>query len=80
MPILHVRNVPEELHARIKKLAETDNISLSAEVVTLLDSAVQDRKARARQGRLLASIRRRRFVPPRGAPSSTELLREDRAR
>ncbi len=80
MPILHIRNVPQELHARIQRLAGQDNVSLSAEVIRLLDTAVQDRKARAGQGRVLAGIRRRRFRPPRKAPGSTALLREDRAR
>ena len=80
MPTLHVRNIPEKLHRRIQKLAEADNISLSAEVVTLLDAAVQDRGLHARQDRVLAGIRRRRFRPPRSAPDSTALLREDRAR
>ena len=44
------------------------------------DEAVQAQEARDRQGEILARIRRRRFRPPREAPSSVDLLREDRSR
>jgi plasmid stability protein len=80
MPVLHVRNVPQELYTRLQRRAEAQRRSLSAEVITLLDWALEE------TGRTpettLASIRRRRFFAPAdaGAPDSTHLLREDRAR
>jgi plasmid stability protein len=79
MPILHVRNVPDELYAALQRRAETQRRSLSAEVITLLDWAL-DQVERAPT--TLASIRSRRFYDPAaaGAPDSTALLREDRAR
>jgi len=80
MAILHVRNVPERLFARLQRRAEEQRRSLSAEVVTLLEWAVEeaDRSSEA----TLASIRQRRsFTPARmGAPESTTLLRQDRDR
>jgi plasmid stability protein len=81
MPILHVRNVPEELHTRLKERADAQRRSLSAEVITLLEWAVAEAE-RASTDTTLASIRERRFFTPdlTGAPDSTTLLREDRRR
>ncbi len=80
MAALHVRNIPPGLHERIRRLAEADDASVSAEVVSLLDRALRDREMRGRQKRVLSEIRRRRFKTPRGAPGALTLLREDRAR
>lgn len=80
MPILHVRNVPEELYDRIKQQAAESNRSISAEVITLLQRAISD--FNRSQEEILDQIRRRRFFRPSetGAPDSLSLLREDRAR
>ncbi|HLO13585.1 MAG TPA: hypothetical protein VK206_02065 [Anaerolineales bacterium] len=80
MPTLHVRSVPEDLYLRIQRLAEMENRSLSAQVVTMLTRAIEDEKRRKQQAKALTSIRRRRFVTPKKAPSSLTLLREDRNR
>ncbi|MBK8903496.1 MAG: hypothetical protein IPM53_20095 [Anaerolineaceae bacterium] len=78
MPTLHVRNVPEPLYDRLRQRADSQNRSLSAEVVMLLDFALE--QSDDEQAELLDSIRRRRFFNPAaaGAPDSTMLLREDR--
>ncbi len=80
MSILHVRNVPETLYMRLKQRAEKQHRSLGAEVITLLEWAVEevDRASEIP----LESIRRHRFFEPAavGAPGSTTLLREDRER
>ena len=80
MPVLHVRNVPEDLYDRIKEQAATQNRSISAQVVTLLEQAVEG-PIRS-QAEILDGIQRRRFFRPSeaGAPDSTDLLREDRSR
>ena len=80
MSILHVRNIPESLYARLKCRAESQRRSLSAEVITLLEWAIEE--AERAPGITLSSIRKRRFFNPAnaGAPDSTELLREDRER
>jgi len=80
MAILHVRNVPDELYDRIRRRAQAQNRSISAEVITLLDRALLETERS--QDDVLASIQRRRFFEPSevGAPDSTSLLREDRAR
>lgn len=80
MSILHVRNIPEELYTRIQRLASSQNRSLSAQVVTLLERGLQAEERQIAQDKLLKGIRRRRFSPPPGAPDSVALLREDRER
>ena len=80
MSILHVRNVPGELYTRLKQRAEAQRRSLSAEVITLLEWAVEE--AEQRSVVTLDAIRQRRFFDPAaaGAPDSTTLLCEDRER
>ena len=80
MPTLHVRSVPEDLYLEIQRLAETKNRSLSAQVINMLAQALEEEKRRKLQSKALNSIRRRRFVAPEKAPSSFDLLREDRHR
>jgi len=78
MPTLHVRNIPDTLYDRLRQRADSQKRSLSAEVVVLLDFALE--QSGGEQAELLDSIRRRRFFNPAaaGAPDSTTLLREDR--
>jgi plasmid stability protein len=80
MAILHVRNIPETLFMRLKQRAKEQRRSLSAEVIILLEWAIEE--ADRASGAPLESIRRRRFYEPAvvGAPDSTTLLREDRER
>jgi plasmid stability protein len=80
MAILHVRNVPQHLYTRLKQRAETQRRSLSTEVVTLLEWAIEEVDRTSELP--LESIRHRRFFEPAsaGAPDSTTLLREDRQR
>jgi antitoxin FitA len=80
MPTLHVRSVPDDLYQQIQRLAVERSRSLSAQVVTMLTQALEDEKRRKVQTKALASIRRRRFTAPGKAPSSLDLLREDRKR
>ena len=80
MATLHVRNIPDGLHERLRDLAERENRSLSAEVVSLLDAAVRQHEARARSGAILRRARRRRIKLPPGSPTAEELIREDRER
>ena len=77
---LHVRDVPEELYLRLRRRAEAERRSLSAEVIALLEWAV--RKAELTPEEPLASIRRRRFFNPAaaGAPDSLTLLHQGRDR
>lgn len=78
MPTLHVRNVPESIYDRLRQRAQARNRSISAEVVMLLDLALEE--SEDNQAQVLDRIRRRRFFDPASvnAPDSTTLLREDR--
>lgn len=80
MPVLHVRNVPDDLHTRLQRRAQEKNRSLSAEVITLLSRALDE--AEPGQAETLQGIGRRRFYRPaqHNAPDTTTLLREDRGR
>jgi plasmid stability protein len=80
MPILHVRNVPEDLYERIQQRAQSQHRSISAEVLSLLYDALE--ASERPQARVLGEIRRRRFYRPASAdvPDSVALLREDRER
>ena len=46
MSTLHVRNIPDELYDRVRKLADREKRSLTTEVNDLLDHAVRDRESR----------------------------------
>ena len=80
MPILHVRNVPETLYTDLQRRAETQRRSLSAEVITLLEWALEE--AERATNLTLTSIHQRRSFDPAaaGAPDSTTLQRQDRGR
>lgn len=80
MNTLHVRSVPDNLYNRLQQLAQSKNRSLSAQVITLLEQALEIEERRKKQAKVLTSIQRRRFKAPRNTPSSLELLKEDRAR
>jgi antitoxin FitA len=80
MNTLHVRSVPDDLYERLQQLAHSRNRSLSAQVITMLAQAIEDEERRKKQAKILSSIQRRRFKAPKNAPSSLELLREDRGR
>jgi antitoxin FitA len=70
--------VPEDLYEQLRRRAQEENRSLSAEVVMLLDYALEEKEAG--QAQMLDRIRRRRSFNPAkaGAPDSTTLLRQDR--
>jgi len=91
--VLHVRDVPDELYARLRELAQRQRRSLSAEVVVLLEDASREGETRRSQAQILADARRSQaqiladldrlrasYRPPVGAPDTTALLREDRER
>lgn len=80
MNTLHVRSVPDNLYNRLQQLAQSKNRSLSAQVLTLLEQALEIEERRKKQAKVLSSIQRRRFTAPKNAPSSLELLKEDRTR
>ncbi|HOT92756.1 MAG TPA: Arc family DNA-binding protein [Anaerolineae bacterium] len=80
MSILHVRNIPEQLYERIKARAETQRRSLSAEVIALLESAIEEAERDPAITLQIIRERREQYPISPDAPDSTLLLREDRER
>lgn len=88
MATLHVRNIPDDLYARLQQLASSQNRSISAQLITLLKSALPPETQQSQSEKpksvtkVLAQSRRRRRVNPAdfGLSDSTTLIREDRNR
>lgn len=82
MASLHIRNVPDKLYQRIRKLAQEENRSITAEVIRLLSQGVQARKTRKGAAEIIARICRRAQTVelPCGWTDSATLVREDRSR
>lgn len=81
MAELHVRNLPPELHERLREQALDEGRSMSSEAIVLLRQALtnsDDRPARQRSAidRLRELQRNHRL--PADAPLAEELVREDR--
>lgn len=81
MPELHVRNLPPDLHQRLREHAKAEGRSMSAEAITLLRQALQPIDDQRTTGRAaverLREIRSRSQLPSEGAPAE-QLVREDR--
>jgi hypothetical protein len=80
MPTLHVRNVPKNLHERIQALSHAKNRSMSAQVISMLNDAVEEDELRQGRSQILGAVRRNRFTYAENVPDSATLLREDRER
>lgn len=78
MATLYVRDVPDRLYHRTRKIAAAEGRSLSAYVVRVLEEAVENEKLRDQRSKALATIRRRRRPLPAGAPDSVTILRQIR--
>ena len=78
MPILHIRNVPAKMYARIKSSAEKERRSLNAEALRILEeglTAVETRALRAETLRLIEAQRRKLRGPK--AIDTTRLIRDE---
>jgi hypothetical protein len=81
MPILQVRQVPEELYEELSRTAEASNRSISQETVTLLKEALGwkgDRRIRRKA--VLAEISGMPKLKTGKFPDPVKLIREDRER
>jgi len=80
MKTIHVRSLSDDLYKRLLQLAHANHRSLNTQVIVWLSKSVGDEEYRNQQANILNSIRNRRFKILANAPSSLELLREDRGR
>jgi antitoxin FitA len=81
-------NIPDELYAQLQELAQAENSSVDAQVITILQRALQAKtqltedERRKNVPKLLEEIRLRRESRRTDVewPDSTVLIREDRDR
>lgn len=81
MPALYVEKVPAEIYAALRKRAQDNRTSISAEVLALLEDGVPSRRELARRRQLLEQALKLRARPSPKAgpfPSAEEMLAEDR--
>ncbi|MEH2169274.1 MAG: Arc family DNA-binding protein [Nostoc sp.] len=88
MATLYVRNLPDDLYAKLQELAASEHRSINAQVITLLEQALKTEAEQAEDEKrknvpkLLEEIRLRREQLPTDIewPDSTAMIREDRDR
>lgn len=88
MATLYVRNLPDDLYAKLQELAVSQHRSINAQVITLLEQALTteaqltEEERRKNVPKLLEEIRLRREQLPTDIewPDSTAMIREDRDR
>ena len=88
MPNLNLLNIPDDLYERLRELAEAEHRSIDAQVITILQNALETKTQQTEEERrknvlkLLEESRLRREKLPKDIewPDSTALLREDRDR
>lgn len=81
MPTLYVRNVPADLYERLRREAASSRRSLGAEAVELLSRSLSPRSGVSLESLLSSADRiRTQHRLPADAPTSAELIREDRER
>jgi antitoxin FitA len=88
MATLYVRNLPDDLYAKLQELAASEHRSINAQVITLLEQALKtetqqtEDERRKNVPKLLEEIRLRREQLPTNIewPDSTAMIREDRDR
>lgn len=81
MPLLQVRDFPQELYERLAQTAKADKRSISQETIVLLQEALATKQGdRQRRQAVLDEIRRRPLLAGKGLPDPVTLVREDRDR
>jgi plasmid stability protein len=89
MATLNTLNIPDELYEQLQELAKAENSSVDAQVITILQNALQKTKTQLTEDerrknvpKLLEEIRLRRESRQTDVewPDSTALIREDQDR
>ena len=78
MPILQVRDVPQELYEKLRYLAEKEHRSLAQETIVLLNESVDHRLENQNRRRKLLESFKGLGVDTSRLPSPEQLIREDR--
>lgn len=81
MPLLQVRDMPEDLYKTLAEIAKQDNRSIAQETIVLLKRALNYQESRqSRRKRILAEINNNPIEAVEEFPDPAELIREDRER
>ncbi|AEJ18444.1 hypothetical protein [Gracilinema caldarium] len=81
MPLLQVRDFPEDLYKTLAEIAEQDNRSIAQETIVLLKKALNYKESRqARRKRILNEIYNNPIRNVETFPDPAALIREDRER
>jgi len=81
MPLLQVRNFPQDLYEDIGRIAESERRSIAQQTVVLLRDAVQQSPSeKERRHQILARLARIAEAVPDGIPTPEAYIREDRER
>ncbi len=81
MPLLQVRDIPEDLYEELSRVAKQDNRSIAQETIVLLRAALNlDTEKRKRRRAFLDEARDLIVESPDDLPDPAILLREDRNR
>ncbi|HDQ13788.1 MAG TPA: hypothetical protein ENN41_03110 [Sediminispirochaeta sp.] len=81
MPLLQVRDIPEDLYRELARVAEQDHRSIAQETVILLKKALQYSETRVcRRKRVIDEIKKNSLEISGDFPDPAELVREDRQR
>jgi len=81
MPLLQVRDIPEDLYEKLSRVAEQDNRSIAQETIVLLKQALAYKESRiSRRKRILQEISNNKVENADTFPDPAALLREDRDR
>lgn len=81
MPLLQVRDFPEDIYKKISTAARKQNRTIAQQVVVLLQKSLgQDQSNAARRVQVLESIKTLAVPEAARKIDATELIREDRDR
>jgi len=81
MPLLQVRNFPQDLYDRLGGVAHREHRTIAQQTVVLLrDALAQPESERDRRARVLQRLANARERGPADLPDPVALIREDRDR
>jgi len=81
MPLLQVRDVPEELYQKLTRVAAAEHRSIAQETIVLLKKALDlTHERQERRRRVLDEIKLAGLGKDKVFPSAVDLIREDRDR
>ena len=81
MPLLQVRECPEDIYRKITYAAKSENRTIAQQIIVLLEKALgQEESNILRRKNILKKIQNRNFSHEIKAINPVELIREDRDR